>query len=566
MRVRAQSTGFKVHAISGTHVVMLAFDSDEVACQGLLGFAIFRHDHTENEKYWLLGSKVFKSVIPAPSAKDPAVSSLEHPIQSFLWSDYSAKPGYKYSYVVRPMRGVPGNLQPVCDISIEIETEAEEGHKHTVYFNRGAIASQAYARKYKSSVPPQPNNPNHPQTAWLSRGLLEATIRFIDQAQRGDKLRCAAYEFQFEPIIKAFMAAAQRGVDVKISYEAGQNKKGGIYHDTPTTKSNLKAIRTLQVPAEILLKRTKRKAIPHNKFIIFIKGGVAKEVWTGSTNFTQSGFLGQSNVGHLIRDEAVAMIYLGYWEVLSGDPESDDLRTHVMNATPNPAKILPSGEMLVFSPRTSSTMLDWYADTIKSAEQAVMFTAAFGVNTRLVPAFAEDKDFLRFILTEKSVRPETKVLFDKDRDLLISKGSTLGRDAFQRKLPGWELDKWFHDEEHYRGTRGHVFYVHTKYLMIDPLSDDPMIFTGSANFSAPSLLSNDENMMLIRGDKRVADIYLTEFDRLFRHFWFRQFANQAGERSASAEKAKFLIEDDSWTNSAFEDGNFKQRRRKLFSG
>ena len=28
-------------------------------------------------------------------------------------------------------------------------------------------------------------------------------------------------------------------------------------------------------------------------------------------------------------------------------------------------------------------------------------------------------------------------------------------------------------------------------------------------------------MLLIRGDTRVADIYMTEFDRIFRHFYFR---------------------------------------------
>lgn len=49
-------------------------------------------------------------------------------------------------------------------------------------------------------------------------------------------------------------------------------------------------------------------------------------------------------------------------------------------------------------------------------------------------------------------------------------------------LPGWELDEWFHDEEHYRGKRGHIFYVHTKYMLIDPISDDPKFFPGQPIF------------------------------------------------------------------------------------
>lgn len=565
MRARDTKDGIGVHAISGTHVVILGLNATEQARKGLLGFAIRRIDHTENEDYWLYGTKVFRSVEPQPKLDGPPISTLDHPIQSFIWGDYTAKPGHKYTFIIRPMRGRPGALVPGPDIEAKIETESEDDGKHAIFFNRGAITSQAYSRKYASKPPPEPNNPAHEQTAWLSRGLLEAAIAFIDRAKRGDELRSAAYEFQYPPIIEAFMRAHGRGVDVKICYEAGTQKVKGKIKPTSTTAANEKAIKKLKVPKRILIKRTNRKAIPHNKFIIWISGGVAREVWTGSTNYTMSGFLGQSNVGHLVRDTAVASQYLAYWLELSHDREWSPLRDFVMRRSPRPPADLPPGDTVLFSPRKSSKMLKWYSDRIRQAKQSVMFTAAFGVSKQLVPAFAEDKDFLRFILTEKNPSPKTAKQFKRDRDILISKGSTLGRDAFQRKLPGWELDKWFHDEEHFRGTRGHIFYVHTKYCLIDPLGDDPMVFSGSANFSANSLLNNDENMLLIRGNRRVADIYMGEFDRLFRHFWFRQFANKARGRGAAAKKAKFLAEDDGWTKPAFTVGNFKQRRRKMYA-
>ena len=38
-------------------------------------------------------------------------------------------------------------------------------------------------------------------------------------------------------------------------------------------------------------------------------------------------------------------------------------------------------------------------------------------------------------------------------------------------------------------------YVHSKFLMMDPLGDDPIVVTGSANFSDASTNSNDENML-----------------------------------------------------------------------
>lgn len=60
-----------------------------------------------------------------------------------------------------------------------------------------------------------------------------------------------------------------------------------------------------------------------------------------------------------------------------------------------------------------------------------------------------------------------------------------------------------------RAGRAHQVHAHR------PLSDDPIVFTGAANFSEPSTTANAENMLVIRGDTRVADIYLGEFTRLF---------------------------------------------------
>ncbi len=55
----------------------------------------------------------------------------------------------------------------------------------------------------------------------------------------------------------------------------------------------------------------------------------------------------------------------------------------------------------------------------------------------------------------------------------------------------------------------------------NPLGTNPLVVSGSANFSEASTTDNDENMLIIRGNPRVADIYLGEFMRLYRHFAFR---------------------------------------------
>ena len=59
-------------------------------------------------------------------------------------------------------------------------------------------------------------------------------------------------------------------------------------------------------------------------------------------------------------------------------------------------------------------------------------------------------------------------------------------------------------------------------MLIDPLSEEPIVVGGSANFSSASTKKNDENMLVVKGNKRVADIYLGEFMRLHTHHAFRE--------------------------------------------
>jgi hypothetical protein len=139
-----------------------------------------------------------------------------------------------------------------------------------------------------------------------------------------------------------------------------------------------------------------------------------------------------------------------------------------------------------------------------------------------------------------------------------------GKPTARKRIQEFELDKWFFKEELYRPKNdGFVFFVHTKFLLIDPLSDEPLVCSGSANFSPDSLLHNDENMLLICGNTRVADIYMTEFDRVFRHFYFRDIANELANKGDDA-KSIFLDETDKWTKDYFSPGHQKTNRRLMF--
>lgn len=70
-------------------------------------------------------------------------------------------------------------------------------------------------------------------------------------------------------------------------------------------------------------------------------------------------------------------------------------------------------------------------------------------------------------------------------------------------------------------------------------------------------------MLLIRGDKRVADIYLTEFDRLYRHFLYRGAANR--NKPQKIDGNRFLDTDDAWIEKHFKPGSYQSRRREMFA-
>src|SRR5262249_32762196 len=306
----------------------------------------------------------------------------------------------------------PRLLEPGPDVSIDVQTEPEQTGTHGIWFNRGAIASRAYALKFDNTAPPNPEDPEDVQTDWLSRGLLKACLKFIEQTRKGESLRVTAYEFTYTPIFDALKDAIKRGVHVKIIYEAGKKSKKPRAALTDTTKTNRNAIRKNKFPKKALIPRTQRRKIPHNKFIVRLNAkGDAVAVWTGSTNFTESGFLGQSNVGHRLDDLTVARQYLKYWKLLADDPDGAACIWGCVDLAPAPdGEMAEPGTVTLVSPRSDKQMLGWYAARIGEAQNTVMFTAAFSVDPVLASVLAKNRPFLRFVLMEKPPAQKTQAI------------------------------------------------------------------------------------------------------------------------------------------------------------
>lgn len=565
MRSRAHHGPLSVHAIAGSYVVLLGINMEEASTKGVLGFAIERIDHSQNDRRdWLAGFKTFPGLdVP----KGTLVSTHEHPIQSFQWCDFTTRKSHDYTYRVVAMRGTPGALTEGEEVSVKISMENEDEGTHAVYFNRGVAGSQAYARKFGNRRPDQV--PNREAFRWLSRGLFKAMLDFIAQANsKKFGIRACVYEFQQGGVLKAFRKAVDAGADVKIIFDDRQveNKTNPDRSKVQPSMENREAIETFDLTKVMIPRQADPSAISHNKFIILLEKGKPTQVWTGSTNMTIGGIFGHSNVGHIIRDPDVAAKYLEYWEQLKTDPKmdrkpaNDQIRPFNDHHTPVPDEKPPAKKTIaIFSPRGSLTALEYYAELMDKAETAVFMTAAFGVTDVFEEVFKEDKDYLRYLLLEKE--DNNMEALTRDLDNRVAVGDVLGKGAFE----DWLRERF--QAERLSGLNKNVKFIHTKYALIDPLGKDPIVITGSANFSDASTRRNDENMLIIRGDTRVADIYLGEFMRLFNHFFFRMVAASAhnGGHGTGKRPASELKPNDSWRKPYFQEGKVKQKERLYFA-
>ena len=323
----------------------------------------------------------------------------------------------------------------------------------------------------------------------------------------------------------------------------------------PPGRSNLTAIRSEELDA-LCARRTQAK-IAHNKFIVLLHDGKPKEV-------------DRLDELHRRRD-------LRALEPRTHRPQPACRRSlrrtgSSFAATPRqPCSGIdgtgdrhPSGRprrrsiTSVFSPRRGFGALNWYARLMDGAETSVFLTGA-GVSKELTEIFNKEKPYLRYLLLDK--RKANVLAIARNPSNRVTAGAYLGKG-------GWR--QWLEEVTRRLGLNNHVQYIHTKFMLIDPLGKDPIVVSGSANFSRPSTNVNDENMLVIRGNTRVADIYLGEFMRLS-----RTSGSEVRPRPGTTRRPgpadhviesgkKYLWNDDGWARRFYVKDSPREKERQLF--
>ncbi|MCC6148174.1 MAG: phospholipase [Anaerolineaceae bacterium] len=547
MRVTAYKNGIFAKAYAGTTGVLLAMDIDPAKRDGLLGFAIERYNAFNNSTGWLLGALNFPHASHTPGN---LVSTNIAPIQKFRWSDYRVYPNSEYRYTIHPVYPPWGTplLEPGPEIAVK--TASLDDGEHRVIFNRAAAASQAFSHRFedyikqlntalkaKQPVPPLPSK----ALAWLSRGLIEQILGFINRAKgTGWALDIAIYEYELPKIIHAVQEAHNRQVQVRVIYHG---KSGD--EQTLINRTNLAGL------PENSKRERKTSSIFHDKFIVLSrieKGEYQPQaVLCGSTNFTENGIYRQGNVVHIVENPEVSKQYLNLFENIFNGSTVGETRKYINRNNPFDTE---SDFFAGFSPRSSGHDLNGFVSLVDSAQCDVLFCTAFNLYDDLEESLLgkPQDNILRYGLQNTRSR-----ITGIHADRTASFSATA---LYSRGLEGWIKESTY-------GQRGNIL-IHTKLIIVDLTSDHPTVISGSHNLSKSASNGNDENYLIIRNNTQVADIYGCELMRFYDHYRFR-FHLAERIKKGTAQVPLTLSEDNSWTDRYFETDPLKILDRTRFA-
>ena len=334
-------------------------------------------------------------------------------------------------------------------------------------------------------------------------------------------------------------------------------------------------------------------SIPHNKFMVLNQNGGPVAVLSGSTNWTSTGLCTQTNNALVIESAEVAKRYIAYWNSLKADVaaaggeqkklQSPALRNsdHKNNDDSISKPIDLGGGVTVevmFSPNTDHVLrtpptekpndMSRVFELIDGAKEAVLFLAFDPGNNSILDAagraLAKNADlFVRGALTssprasnfsaalhqggetdqherpagvavvgepgkpkKKGAKPADKTAAPIDYRA-IPAGSVTANDAFG----AWEAEL----------AKFGFAIIHNKIVVLDPFSDNCTVITGSHNLGYRASHNNDENMVIVRGHRGLAEAYACHVLDIYDHYAWRYWLKTHPEIFG-----KPLEPDDTW--------------------
>jgi phosphatidylserine/phosphatidylglycerophosphate/cardiolipin synthase-like enzyme len=482
------------------------------------------------------------------------------------------------------------NLTP--DVASSLVTEAITSTQVygdiKVIFNRGLLSTQAFSKADKEETQPKSEDLMNGAKGlisevgnnWRNRLAGQMLINIHNFFKQEGKFYCALYELNDRELIDILLTS--KGVEVILSSSDSNEDSRKELHEA-MDKGELKVYDRIM----------KSNSIGHNKFVVFTdKNGNPQSVLTGSTNWTPTGLCGQTNNLLIINNSEVASHYFAYWEELLSDTSTDGkglqdqpLRTwcrengadfNVKQNTdiglwysPNTQKI---SKPTVITPDAIPVDMQEVFKLIDNAKNQILYLVFNPGNPSVIDhvkkAAIKAKEsgkqlFVRGAVSDaKIAKSVTTNIISKDATLLPDKYKVTGVAAIPGSFSYWEKEL----------LKLGFATIHDKILVVDPFdTENCAVVTGSHNLGLKASYSNDENMILIKGNTSIAKAYTAHVLDIVNHFkWRYKLQQTISDNKGKSVKDSLemawhdLNETDQWMDYYYNDNGDLEKEQLLF--
>jgi phosphatidylserine/phosphatidylglycerophosphate/cardiolipin synthase-like enzyme len=315
----------------------------------------------------------------------------------------------------------------------------------------------------------------------IGAGSNDSIAAYISRAQQSVDI--SIYNFTDDAVIaNAINARHAAGVQVR------------IVADGSTAMMGL----SLLNPAIPVIERvnTTGTGLMHNKFIVIDPDDVDNAwVWTGSMNWTDNNLYNDYNNVIIFQDQSIARGYRLEFEEMWG------------GSGPNPGN--PNG---VFGAAKSANTPTEYVLGPNNVRVESYFSPTDNANGAIIRSMQTtdaNLDYAVLAFTRQDIADA--IIAEDDLFLVLVRGI-----IEQTSDPASEFGYLQTAGQDVRSHEGISYDLHHKYLVVDHsnLDSDPLVLTGSHNWSSGAQTTNDENTVIVH-DSRVANLYLQEFMNLW---------------------------------------------------
>jgi phosphatidylserine/phosphatidylglycerophosphate/cardiolipin synthase-like enzyme len=483
--------------------------------------------------------------IPGPKEGRRPITkpSTEWPFQRFSWTDHDANTGDSVRYRIVPMVRTDGALTPLDTEASKWSSKrclgVNKESKFQPYFNRGFVISQFMSRfleenhlslkAFKDRI-----NDEMDKTIrhFLSGDLRVAVLEQLKIAfEEKTEIFAALFELSDDELVNAVCKLGKKA-HVVLSNGSVQPKKGVPASERRKEDENKKARAKLEqagVDVEVLNRFISPGALGHNKFLVRTdKKGKPAVAWTGSTNWAPTGLCTQVNNGLLINDPRIAKIYREQWQRLRDAGSEFPEALIASNSKP---KAVGDDVTVWFSRTTKRVDLDALTEAVENAKEGVLFLmfmpGSSGLFSTVAKLSGNPHLYVRGVVSTlpNGVGDESAV----DVNLIDGgKHRALHLDIIQPEGVKHPLAKFAEEvtRKQFLSQIGHAI-IHSKVVVVDPFSDNPTVITGSHNFSTSASTKNDENFIIVQGDKELAEAYAVNVEGAYAHYRWRAFLDES---------------------------------------